>query len=209
LFSVKFAPNSEYEDKFTPRIKTNQKNGVVNRTASVSERISQRLSALKQHALEGKDATPPTSPQSKAQKVIDITHSSPEPLEKELPAVDKGKAKELDPEAPPAPPKIEIPPEAPPIMLAGVALRSLELGALIEKAKSELPLRPIRFPIIGEYQNCFSGLEFVAWLQGCVKALEDNVDKAELFARDLTERENALRRLGELGNVDEFKMEQN
>jgi hypothetical protein len=154
--------------------------------------------SLKQHGLEGKEVTPPVSPQ-KLPKVIDITHS-PESLEKELPPVDKGKGKEVDPEAPPAPPKIDIP-AASSIILAGVALGSEELGGLIERAKAELPLRPIRFPIIGEYQNCFSGLELVAWLQGNVKALGDNIDKAELFARDLAERENALRRLGELGNV--------
>ena len=196
--SVKFAPNADYDDKFTPPVKTNQNHGVVNRTPSVSERISKQISAIKQAALEGKEVTPPASPKSNAPKVIDITHS-PEPLEKELPPLDKGKEKEIDPEAPVALPKIQLPPEDPPIVLAGVALTNGEMGALLEKAKSELPLRAIRFPIIGEYQNCFSGLEFVAWLQDNVKGLEDNVDKAELFARDLTERENALRRLGELG----------
>jgi hypothetical protein len=168
----------------------------------MSERISQRLLSLKQHGLEGKEITPPTSPQASASKVIDITHS-PEVVEKDLPPLDKGKGKAEDPDAPPAPPKIEVA-TTPSIILAGVAFSDDGLNSIIEKAKAELPLRAIRFPIIGEYQNCFSGLEFVAWLQGNVKALGDNMDKAELFARDLTERENALRRLGELGKLTLF-----
>lgn len=200
LFSAKFAPNAEYEDKFTPRIKTNQNHGVVNRTASVSERISQQLSALKQTKLEGKEVTSPSSPQNKQPKVIDITHS-PEAIEKQLPPADKGKGREADETGPPAPPKVTLQPvsAASAVVLAGISLTEEELGKLITKAKAELPLRPIRFPIIGEYQNCFSGFELVAWLKGNVLTLGDNEDKAELFARDLTERENALRRLGELG----------
>ena len=65
--------------------------------------------------------------------------------------------------------------------------------------KTELPLRPIRFPLLGEYQDCFSGLEFVDWIKANVKGLNGDEERAFVFAQELTEREGALRRLGEFG----------
>ena len=51
----------------------------------------------------------------------------------------------------------------------------------------------MRFPLLGEYQQCFSGKEFASEFNG-------NLDHAEIAERVLTEKYNLLRRLGELGS---------
>ena len=61
----------------------------------------------------------------------------------------------------------------------------------------------MRFPILGEYQDCFTGEELVTWLVHNVQGLGDSLDRAEDAARDLTEREGLLRRIGEFGNMFE------
>ena len=63
-----------------------------------------------------------------------------------------------------------------------------------------MPLRPVRFPILGEYQDCFTGEDFVAWLLENVPDLQKDLDIVLVAARELTEREDLLRRLGEFGN---------
>lgn len=89
--------------------------------------------------------------------------------EKPLPVVDKGKGKET-PESlvspppmnqPLPPPKIDArgaspmpPPPPPPILLAGLALPPSAVSDLLKRAAAELNLRPIKFPIIGEYKVC-------------------------------------------------------
>jgi hypothetical protein len=90
--------------------------------------------------------------------------------------------------------------EAPPIVLAGVAFPPTAVSQLLTRAAAEMPLRPVRFPLIGEYNECFTGEEFVAWLTANVANFNGNIDKAEEAARDLTEREGLLRRVGEFGN---------
>jgi len=66
-----------------------------------------------------------------------------------------------------------------------------------------LNLRPIRIPILGEYNNCFTGEEFVHWLNKDVQGFGGELDRAEQAARELTEREGLLRRIGDLGNAFE------
>lgn len=200
--SAKFAPGRDSNDKYTarpvsPRSLSPTKRGTAIRSASVSERIAERLKDLKK---------PSELPQISTNVVTSASETlirSPELIEKELPKVDKGKVREDEAFTNNTSPKIAAADNPVPldsvVVLAGIALRIEELGGLISKAKSELPLRPIRFPIIGEYQDCFSGLELVTWLEDNVPTIAGNPDKAELFARDLVERENALRRLGEIG----------
>jgi hypothetical protein len=65
-----------------------------------------------------------------------------------------------------------------------------------------LKLRPIRIPIFGEY-NCFTGEEFVNWLNKNALGFRGSIDLAEQAAQELTEREGLLRCIGDLGNAFE------
>ena len=84
--------------------------------------------------------------------------------------------------------------------MAGLSLSPSAVSNLLTRAAVELPLRPVRFPLIGEYSDCFSGSEFVEWLNKNVPGFGGNIDLAEEGARDLTERDGLLRRVGEFGN---------
>lgn len=84
--------------------------------------------------------------------------------------------------------------------MAGLSLTPSAVSSLLTRAAAELPLRAIRFPLIGEYADCFSGSEFVEWLNKNVPGFGGNIDLAEDAARDLTERDGLLRRVGEFGN---------
>lgn len=129
--------------------------------------------------------------------------------------VDKGKGKAVEgspvlssppPMSPPLPPsKLPLsthPPPAQPhvILLAGLAFPPAALSQLLTRAAHELKLRPVRVPLLGEYQDCFNGEEFVAWLNDNVPGFGGSLDRSEDAARELTEREGLLRRIGELGN---------
>ena len=221
---MKFAPNNDYEDHYTatsPRV--NQFNGSVQRTPSVSERIAQRLKDLRKAA----DKTP------EAEKSVlwdgqDSTHSQGGDDEPQTPKVDKGKGRAVDPlpesptsmENPPLPPS--KPPSKPtltvpssmvdsqdptPMMIADVPMLPGAVSALLMRAEAELPLRPVRFPILGEYPDCFTGEEFVNFLKDAVPTFLGDLERAEDAAIDLTERENLLRRVGELGNQFENSRE--
>jgi hypothetical protein len=87
-----------------------------------------------------------------------------------------------------------------PIILAGLSFPPSAVSQLLLRAQTELPLKPVRFPVIGEYQESFTGEEFVGWLNESVPGFGGNLDRAEDAATELTEREGLLRRLGELGN---------
>ncbi|KAJ3508730.1 hypothetical protein NLJ89_g5595 [Agrocybe chaxingu] len=210
---AKFAPNSLGPvDKYTssPRIRpVDSRRSPPARTASVSERIAQRLKEIQRKSVDAlAQATSTEDP-----------NASPSPVsldEKPLPRVDKGKGKEVIMEEPaeiaspppmsPMPPPKELPspPTAPQtVTLAGLAIPAASLSQLLSRAAAELPLRPVRFPLLGEYQDAFTGDEFVTWLKDNVPAFEGSLDLAEDAARDLTEKENLLRRLGELGNLFE------
>lgn len=210
-FSVRFAPISQpagetytspslrAQDRRVPRAPVRQ--------PTVSERITARLREFRLNAstqLEASHAEPKPEVQFDA-----------DAEEKGTPKLDKGKGRALDPDSallasppplsPPLPPaKLVInpaaPPSAPPIMVAGVSFTAQELSDLLTRAKAELPLRAVRFPLLGEYQDAFTGEEFTTWLRENVKAFDGNLDRAEDAARELTEKQGLLRRLGELGN---------
>ncbi|OSD03102.1 hypothetical protein PYCCODRAFT_1494927 [Trametes coccinea BRFM310] len=183
------------------------------RQATMSERITQRLREFRLNAS--------TQPQPHSKPDVQFDADAEE--EKHVPKVDKGKGRATDSGAstprrvmspppmdlPPAaekvaPPKLATdpvpPPPLPPLDVAGVQMTPGEVSALMKKAKAELPLRPVRFPLLGEYQDCFSGEEFASWLNQNVKAFNGDLDHSEVAARVLTEKYNLLRRLGELGN---------
>ena len=106
------------------------------------------------------------------------SHSSPslKPKDEEIPPpppVDKGKEKEKPPvtDEPqallsPPPMTLDLPPKStgsnpaspvpphppPPILLAGLALPPAAVSNLLERAAADMNLRPIKFPIIGEYK---------------------------------------------------------
>ncbi|KDQ13101.1 hypothetical protein BOTBODRAFT_112050 [Botryobasidium botryosum FD-172 SS1] len=133
------------------------------------------------------------------------------------PKVDKGKGKEVDGSvvfssptmlSPTLAPIITLvePPQAP-LLLAGLSLPRATVSALLERASAEMPLRPVRFPILGEYPDCFTGEEFVLWLKEHVDGLGGSLERAEEAARDLTEGLNVLRRIGEFGNAFEDSQE--
>ena len=221
---AKFAPNSDYDrDKYTsPRLTPHDAHRTPpQRTASVSERIANRLKEIQQKSVSALAAGegPP-----KTNETVFKTHFEGEKLPTptatpKATTVDKGKGKAVEEPEPtltsspppmspgPLPPKLNVEPTkaAPalpvqPILLAGLAFAPSSLSALLTRASKELHLRPVRFPLLGEYQDCFNGEEFVAWLNTNVDGFGGNLDKAEDAARELTERENLLRRIGELGN---------
>src|SRR5262249_7018273 len=87
-----------------------------------------------------------------------------------------------------------------PMVVGGLALATSTVSALLSRAASEMPLRPIRVPVVGEYPDCFSGEEFVAWLRDNVEGFGGSIDRAEGAAKELTWRDYLLRRIGEFGN---------
>ncbi|KAJ7115832.1 hypothetical protein C8R44DRAFT_793397 [Mycena epipterygia] len=214
---AKFAPNSGGKDTYTtsPRVRpADGRRSPPVRTASVSERIAQRLREIqKKSAIAVASATEGTK------------REAPEEAEEKLiPKVDKGKGKATDEELPiiASPPpmspllppsKIEIPGSPmppmppPPMLLAGLSLPPVAISQLLTRAAAELPLRPVRFPLLGEYPDCFTGEEFVAWLNENVQGFGGSLDRAEDAAKELTERDNLLRRIGEFGNQFEHSDE--
>jgi hypothetical protein len=104
------------------------------------------------------------------------------------------------------PPKLKIPAaEQPlaPILLAGLALSPAAISSLLLQASKELKTTTVKLPFIGDYKDCFTGADFVDFLRAKVPGFGDSVERAEEAARDLTEREGLLRRIGELGNAFE------
>lgn len=178
------------------------------RTASVSERIALRLKEIQKKSADALAAATSTE------------DPNAEREEEKLPAkVDKGKGREVDgqepsspivasppPMSPLLPPRVEIssspapPTHAAPILLAGLSFSPSAVSQLLSRAAAELPMRPVRFPLLGEYQDCFTGEEFVSWLNDHVQGFGGILDRAEDAAKDLTEREGLLRRIGEFGN---------
>lgn len=233
---MKFAPGHDIGDSYTlsPSLApTNRRSAAFARTASVSERIAQRFKELRK-GIELQDEERkgflPASP-----IFSDKIESEPEGEKLDviptIPTKDKGKGKEVvsSPQqvASPmsmSPPKLSPPlPElehpipnisirtdtgSPPIVIGGLAFPPQALSQLLNRASTELPLRKIRFPILGEYSDCFSGEEFVVWLKDNVQGFGGKLDAAEEAAIELTEREDALRRIGEFGKLLSYKSTQ-
>lgn len=137
------------------------------RTATVSERIANRLKDLRNKSASTLDAqdTPDETvfeaPTSEGDKSPPNRVASPMPLK-----VDKGKGRAVEADEPPRtmmmspppmdalpPPQVKIEVSAPLIILANVSFQPAQLSALLARAKAELPLRAVRFPLLGEYQE--------------------------------------------------------
>lgn len=212
LSSAKFAPNAEIADKYTssPRLEARDARTLPKRTASISERITQRLKDIQRRAIQPQEVVFEGETQS--------NDGSSETGDALLPKVDKGKGKAVEEPSTEEPILASPPPLSPPLppsklpvvttistepihlMVAGVNLPGSVLSDILKRAAAELPLRPMKFPIIGEYQDCFTGEEFVAWLKDAKTPFSDSWDMAEDAARDMTEKEGLLRRIGELGH---------
>ncbi|TFK51765.1 hypothetical protein OE88DRAFT_1658375 [Heliocybe sulcata] len=231
---ARFAPTNEYQDKYTtsPRLGPRDSHRAPpQRTASVSERIAQRLKEIQRRSAGKAEARQESTFVNAAEAASPEKDAALEDGEQPpLAKVDKGKGKEVDqavtasppriasppPMSPPLPPShlpadIHIPPPSSPmpppppspIILAGLSLPPSAISGLLTRSAAELPLRPVRFPILGEYPDCFTGEELVTWLMENVEGFGDSFDKAEDAARELTEREGLLRRIGEFGNTFE------
>ncbi|THH16990.1 hypothetical protein EUX98_g9211, partial [Antrodiella citrinella] len=188
------SPNLGPRDKRTPQ-----------RQPTMSERISQRLKDFRLNATHDLHEA----------KAAEVTFDAGVDAE-EKPKVDKGKGRAVDPpmsppllaSPPPLSPQLpptrltttDLPPPGPPITVAGIQFAPTEISTLMAKAKGELNLRPVRFPLLGEYQEAFTGEEFAIWLKDNIKSFEGNLDRAEEAAKFLTEKLGLLRRLGEFGN---------
>lgn len=126
--------------------------------------------------------------------------------------LDKGKGKEIVSDSPtalsPAQAKTNLPelsvsiPEKPStdIKFGEATLPAEDVSALLFRAQQEIGVRSVRFTLLGEYEHCFTGEEFVVWLKTNVKELQGILDFAEAAAVALTEEYGVLRRIGELGN---------
>lgn len=219
---ARFAPGADgSSDKYTssPRLRPADAppRAPLQRAATVSERIANRLKELQRKSASKSTSEPSPASTPAPPPVI----NEPEPIRTEgITLLDKGKGKAVDIEdihltpvatspqamSPLSPPRLEmssspVPPmEPPPMLLAGLSLPPAAVSQLLSRASSELPLRAVRFPLLGEYQNCFTGEEFVTWLMENVAGFGGSIDRAEDAARDLAEREGLLRRVGEFGN---------
>lgn len=234
---ARFAPTGEHVDKYTtsPRLGPRDSHRAPpQRTASVSERIAQRLKEIQRRsagsATGRQESNFVNASDASAEEKGDAAAENDE--QPSAPKVDKGKGKEVDtsahvtasppriasppPLSPPLPPShlpadIHIPPPGSPmpppppspIVLAGLSLPPSAISGLLTRAAASMPLRPVRFPILGEYPDCFTGEEFVSWLVDNVEGFGGSLDKAEDAAKELTEREGLLRRIGEFGNTFE------
>ena len=126
----------------------------------------------------------------------------------------KGKATEADFTASPPPlspslpklavtisePESEGDPENQKVLLAGLPFTRSQISASLKRAKAEMPSRSAKFLILGEYTNCFTGEDFFHWLLENVPEFQKDHHIVFEAARELTERDDLLRRVGELGN---------
>lgn len=211
-FSAKFAPNANGDTYTTsPRLRPVDGRTPPNRTPSVSERIANRLKEIQKRSVGALS----TSDEVQRDTIFDDPSSLTD-IKLDDGKVDKGKGKAVEVDSPvrvasPPPLSPPLPPakivintaetsHEEPILLAGLAFSRESIAQLLKRASTELNLRPVRFPLLGEYPDCFTGEEFVAWLNEKVPGFGGSLDRAEDAARELTEREGLLRRLGEFGN---------
>ncbi|KAH6916179.1 RhoGAP and Fes/CIP4 domain-containing protein [Coprinopsis sp. MPI-PUGE-AT-0042] len=197
---AKFAPNSTVPDTYTlsPRLRPVDKRTAPERTKSVSERIAQRFKEIQKNVVatvEEEPAAEPEPPKVDKGKGKLVEEPSPIELSSPIPLTPQNKERS----ASTSPKQAKAPPPNV-ILLAGLSVSPTDLSEMLMRASTELPLRTVRFPLLGEYQDAFTGDELVSWLNANVPGFGGNLDLAEDAARELTEREGLLRRLGELGN---------
>ncbi|QRV88863.1 Rho-GTPase-activating protein [Ceratobasidium sp. AG-Ba] len=193
---AKFAPNQNLSDAYTsPRLGPT----TPSRNSTISDRIRKSLgtSPSRGSSVASDATTDTTATETKVDKGKGRA-TSPPPAEVASPP----------PMSPAMPPKLDIPKQETsqplsPILLAGLSLSPAAVSALLLEASKELKTTTLKLPFIGDYKDCFTGADFVDFLRVKVPGFDDSVDRAVEAARDLTERENLLRRVGELGNAFE------
>lgn len=219
LLSARFV-SSEVAEKYTspgssPRNPTHDihTRKTPARQPTLSERVTQRLRGLGRGAASAiADKNPPAPPL----QVFDaeVEKSPNQELRQDK---GKGKATEADlnasppPLSPPLPPKLTVTVSEPEsegdgqkVLLAGLPFTPPQISEFLTRAKAGMPLRPVKFPILGEYQDCFTGQEFVTWLLENVPEFQENFDIVLVAAREITEREDLLRKVGEFGNKFDY-----
>ena len=217
LPSARFVSN-EVVDRYSspgssPRNPTHDIRKTPARQPTLSERVTQRLRGLGRSAASAiGDNNPPAPPL----QVFDAEAEKSPNLERRQ---EKGKGKATDadfiasppPLSPPLPPQLSVTISEPEsggdteagsqkVLLAGLPFTQRRISAFLSHAKAEMSIRPVKFPFLGEYQDCFTGEEFVAWLLENVPDLQKDLEIVVVAARELTEREDLLRRVGEFGN---------
>ncbi|KAH9074720.1 hypothetical protein EDB83DRAFT_2352927 [Lactarius deliciosus] len=194
---------AELTDKYTTSPRLHPRERPV-RTATISERIAQKFKDIQRKASDLAEGSPN---EEKSQVLFSD--------DKEGPKIDKGKGKAVNASPPPLSPQLPptsldikassptAPPEpSEPMLLAGLSLSPAAVSDLLSRASAELKLQSISFPIVGEYQ-CFTGEDFVAWLNVNVQGFGGSFERAEEAAKELTERDGLLRRIGDIGNAFE------
>lgn len=156
------------------------------------------------------ERTPPAPPL----QVFDAEAEKPLIIEPHL-NKGKGKATEADfaespPSLSPTLPKLSLTISEPEpekgsdkLLLAGLPFTYPQISALLTRAKAEMPLRPVKFRLLGEYKDCFSGEDFFHWLLENVPEFQQNKDIVHNAAIELTEREGLLGRIAAIGNYFE------
>jgi hypothetical protein len=214
VFSAKFAPNNDLGETYTtsPRLaqfSLSLTKGSPTKGPTVSQRIGERLRAQLGTVAEQTPEPPAKSPEAPPAPALAEAPSDTESTDTVTPPkLDKGKGKEIDPDRKASADFDFLPPTATTkaessstVLLAGLSVPKEDLSIILLKAHDELAVRTVKIPILGAYEECFSGEEFVVWLKANVKGLDGSEDRAESAAIELTERENLLRRIGDFGTV--------
>ncbi|KAH9040382.1 hypothetical protein EDB85DRAFT_1925857 [Lactarius pseudohatsudake] len=180
---AKFAPNSELTDKYTTSPRLHPRERPV-RTGTISERIAQKFKDIQRKASDLAEGSPN---EEKSQVLFSD--------DKEGPKVDKGKGKAVEePSAWASRPRHRRHPQSPP------SLCSWRVFLYHRRPYRTFSLAPFRSL---ENINVSQGEDFVAWLNVNVQGFGGSFERAEEAAKELTERDGLLRRIGDIGNAFE------
>ncbi|KAG8916646.1 hypothetical protein FRC01_002944, partial [Tulasnella sp. 417] len=182
----------------------------VRRTGGAAEAIHTRLQAVAERARSPLRHPPMPEPKDTMEMFAEQNRQS-DGTATPTATLDKGKGKEIVSDSPTAlsPAQknanlpelsVTIPKPSTDIKFGEASLPASEVSALLFRAQQEIGVRTVKFTLLGEYEHCFTGEEFVVWLKTNVKELQGILDFAEAAAVALTQEHGVLRRIGELGN---------
>lgn len=219
LHSVKFAPTTDLgKENLTTAPSPASRH--TRRGLSISDRITAQIWGTSSPTSTAPSSPtisihPPEEDRSPIERVSSpLSTSSAKGTEKETiaddsgassaPRLDKGKGKEgaeptlVSKSSSPPPLSSPLIQHQPTVVYAGVAFPVNLVPSMFNHAKSELALKTVHIPVLGDYEG-FTGEDFVYWLRDNVRGFGGSLDVAEVAARELTERDTLLRRIGELG----------
>ncbi|KAH8926241.1 hypothetical protein BT69DRAFT_1259642 [Atractiella rhizophila] len=84
--------------------------------------------------------------------------------------------------------------------IAGIVKTSEEWSHIFQNARDLVVKQDITVPLLGKYENVHSGEDLLHHFKENLIGLDDSVDKAYEFCRQLVEEMSILRLVGELGN---------